>query len=424
MKTVNNMVIAFLIIVLICLCGCTDETPDRVSDAGKKNTSLEKESEITSLLEKAGEEIGWGSTDTNRTFSRFFGNMAVSPEAMYFIDKHNKQGNFKKLMYIDRKTGFCGPLCGKPECQHHSGECNSNTGSNTVVLGLSFYENKLYWLSECFSSDAGYGWNIFRIDPDGFNRELVRTISTKNGKDTEIPGGNTEVFFHRGYLFVCGELSFGNISQGEFQHETRVLAYSLVDEKQDYIIDECKSESAVYVRMQPYQDDLYFFRAVVMPKDNEIAVDRFTVGRFSITSGTTEILCDRNQETRPGFIPIDLWVNDTEILFTSESGQIYSLDKGRGAITLLPEFSQKREAYGFPDIFEERILYFGTDHYLLYDREGNYMGKIAHPEFSACTLLGADTYALYYYAEEEDRDVLGAVLHDGSGSIILWQSER
>lgn len=36
---------------------------------------------------------------------------------------------------------------------------------------------------------------------------------------------NTEVFFHRGYLFVCGELSFGNISQGEFQHETRVLAY-------------------------------------------------------------------------------------------------------------------------------------------------------------------------------------------------------
>ena len=117
--------------------------------------------------------------------------LVETEDAVYW---HSTNGR-AYLYYYDKACGESGVLCPRPECLHDAVENNRDCAGylGTFDPSLSFFEGKLWWIGYCGPNEADRA--IYRMDPDGTNREKVRDLS----REHEYQG--TKYYFHRGYIY-------------------------------------------------------------------------------------------------------------------------------------------------------------------------------------------------------------------------------
>lgn len=99
------------------------------------------------------------------------------------------------IMFVDKQSLLCGPLCGKPECAHNDIDCNAYIDA---AFCLSRYDGKLYFAS---------GDTLYKMDLDGTNREQVLKfgqpsyINDSGGSERVGSTVNYKVSLHRGYIY-------------------------------------------------------------------------------------------------------------------------------------------------------------------------------------------------------------------------------
>lgn len=150
-------------------------------------------------------------------------------------------GNLSRgtIKYLDKATGICLPLCGKPECLHDSSTCNAYVPGQ--IDGLRVYEGKLYWIS---------GSTIMRMNLDGTDREIVgQTHRSKNGL------GNPIVVIHRGYVYFAGAEE--TIIDGEAKTTVKIYADALDGSESFTLFDRLGDYQGSNCQLKPVGNDLY-----------------------------------------------------------------------------------------------------------------------------------------------------------------------
>ncbi|MBR6006509.1 MAG: hypothetical protein IK064_02660, partial [Clostridia bacterium] len=125
------------------------------------------------------------------------------------------------LRYCEKDGSDWGVVCGKPECVHDNGNpiayhreknCNGYVGSARSYMWI--LDGKIYFINdyEYWTDREGSCGSIVRMDPDGTNKEIVRSVPRPK---TSYGEGLTpqNYCYHRGllYSYVFG----GSIEQGE-----------------------------------------------------------------------------------------------------------------------------------------------------------------------------------------------------------------
>ena len=112
-----------------------------------------------------------------------FDNRALN-SGIVFLETEEKFFGMMRQEYIveaDPDTGECAYLCTKEGCDHMRLDCEARIGE-TEHGSLGFYEGKLYWIGTSRDLKAesvqAPKKGIWRIDPDGSGRELVRELET------------------------------------------------------------------------------------------------------------------------------------------------------------------------------------------------------------------------------------------------------
>ena len=424
-----SLICILMLIVLVCSCSSDKDrlsAQNRTSNEAVNTINADADNAVNKieLLQHNTQESHKSAVDCDRDFSRLMSNMAVSDEALYFADMNTSP--LKRLIFIDRESGLSGPLCGKPECLHDSQDCNSFL-ANERVLGLSYYDGKLYWLG-AYTNVKGMedGYHIFSIEPDGTKRELVRTISKRFD---DVPGGNTEVFFHRGYMFLCGEGSSEVIKDGYPVNMVQIFAYSLKDPDNDILIENTEpAEDGLSVRIQPYGDYLYYMLSSAAENEEGRLVDRYlTIIRYNIQDRTKKVLCELDNTVPSGLCSQDLWVTNNNVLISSDDGRIYECIEENGTIRIRPGFeSHTQEEY---NIFShDRVFSLQGDYLKSYDFSGKQLSETAFSIFpyeAIITPLGADGKVFYYWKSSLDhlrRSLVGVPIAGGD-AVELWDSD-
>lgn len=120
-------------------------------------------------------------------------NMTETDDAYYFM-----WSPYSYLYYSDKASGTAGILCPRPECIHDAKADNTDCSGyiRGQMMSLSFYQGKLYYVG--FSDDAkdAHRLGLFRMDPDGTNREKLTNLSCDDYSLII-----QQAFVHRGRLY-------------------------------------------------------------------------------------------------------------------------------------------------------------------------------------------------------------------------------
>lgn len=259
-------------------------------------------------------------------------------ETVYFLvgDVHSSD----RLLYVlDVPSGIVTPLCDKPECRHNSGSCNAWLGFN---YSLQLYDGKI-WFND--------GYNVYRMDPDGRNRELVTAI------DRELFFGETgasgNIFFHRGYIFHA---MVGNgVLEGELGSEVRVYALPTDGQQEPEVILQ-KNYPGKFLSMeaQPAGDWLYFYLNYRdrRPETDDVGYE-LEIYRWSLTEHILETVYAAPQDDAILTLS-NMWAQDDSVLFFGRgvdgTVSVYALDIASG------EFARQMVLGDDDDFYREYLL--------------------------------------------------------------------
>ncbi|MBR0156008.1 MAG: hypothetical protein IJM20_00625 [Clostridia bacterium] len=147
------------------------------------------------------------------------------------------------LRYSEKDGSDGGVVCARPECVHDNGNaiayhreknCNGYVGSVTPYMWM--LDGKIYFINdyEYITDREGTCGTIVRMDPDGTNKEVVKSIPKP--KTPYGDGLNPQNYcYHRGmlYSFVFG----GSIEQGEPSQPFVAMAFPLDGDEWQIIYD-------------------------------------------------------------------------------------------------------------------------------------------------------------------------------------------
>ncbi len=256
--------------------------------------------------------------------------------AVYFLvnDSHSSDSF---LYVLDVPSGIATPLCAKPECRHNSGSCNARLGFN---LSLQLYDGKI-WFND--------GYNVYRMDPDGRNRELVTAIDRELFYgDTGASGG---IFFHRGYIFhaMTGE----TVEGGEWVEEVRVYALPTDGQQEPEVIMQKRYPGKlISMEAQPAGNWFYFYLNYrdLHPETDDPEYD-LEIYRWSLTEHVLETVYTAPQGDA---ILSNMWAEDSTVAFFGREKDntvaIYVLDIASGELT------QKRVLGDDYDLYREYLF--------------------------------------------------------------------
>ncbi len=180
----------------------------------------------------------------------------ATEDTMYF-----KPDSAATLMFFDKSSGICAPLCGKPECAHTGADCNGSYGSEK---GLAIYDGKVYRYSD-------YNKEIISSDLDGTNKRTVRSTDMPLMNDTvdNASLSNIGVVFHRDIFYFSAGV--GKISQGKVEQSVAVLAYPLFSNKEGNLA--YSSDKYLEASVMPY--DAYLYICAYNDTTHELEIVRY-----------------------------------------------------------------------------------------------------------------------------------------------------
>ncbi len=135
------------------------------------------------------------------------------------------------ILYMDKDSQAVTVLCSKPNCTHLNEDCDGRIGDTVSSLAsLQEYAGKIYYCVRGFAaSDDNYEvkevLQLYRMEPDGTGRELVR--------ECEIPLGSMlggpNIILHRGriYCLTSAEIGIGDPEDENFYVTTVYVLYAI-----------------------------------------------------------------------------------------------------------------------------------------------------------------------------------------------------
>ncbi len=217
------------------------------------------------------------------------------------------------LYYIDKATGFGGPLCGKPECPHTGKNCNAF--ANSIDSCPQIYDGRLYWAATAYV-DGGTGGVICSMALDGTDRQTVREIRE------EYYRYDCSTLFHRGYAWNYG--AYNEMVDGQNKSCHYVCAIPLDPDEEPVVIlnepfiDNGNGSTVVTL----WGDDLYILTVTPILREAEEGS-----GRQYDTTGRNTYRCmrwDRETGELETLMEEDVQANWTNDLCATEDGLIYT----------------------------------------------------------------------------------------------------
>ena len=168
--------IFLLVVVLLCLTGCSGGTSYPADDSYHFETDCQY-----SL--------------SNQGFAAFF---AESPDGYYFMLTVQEDDY---MFFADKATMQAVPLCGKPNCLHFEETntdkkelCNARFMPSWFTGTVYFYNENLYVPTTSISNNKTL-YPILEVSPDGAGRKMLWELDA-------APSGDNLVF-HRGYMYLA-----------------------------------------------------------------------------------------------------------------------------------------------------------------------------------------------------------------------------
>ena len=363
------------------------------------------------------------SLDCDRAFTHLLRQFCATEDAFYFGD-----GN--RLYYVDRTTGICAPLCGKPECGHKDESCNAYYPK--PLTGIANYDGRLYMMR---SHDT-----VYSVAYDGTDRREVMTLSRDLIPDN---WSYVQYLMHRGHIyFSC---TTGDVENGEPVYRFRICAFPLDAEGDGFVIYEGDAgDSFSTPAIQPYGDGLYILLSHYDASGG--AQHGFSVKRWDTQTRELENLYEAVGV--PFNYVVDMWVMDDGIVFQGfideeRETKVYKFDFERGEPELLftaaPASTRIYAKVGISDHVVAgtgRSDESGAVPILIKDFEGNILAEESYtPDLPdgvssiGMDFFGADELQAYFYVSSGISDDSGktvgvytaivAVPLDGSGAYVL-----
>ena len=367
-------------------------------------------------------------------------NFCKNGQVLYFMSETNQNG-FRQIYYIDKETGTSGPLCGKPECRHDSLHCNSAVGDNGAGMGLSLYQNHLYFLADKVGISGGYGGKyLYSVDLDGSNRREIRKIFGPD--DIKTLSANILCLCVDDFFVMCGQ--YDRIENGAVSFVSSAMAFSLHDETAFTILENDSPISSITMRSSQDQLFISVSEQEVRSEDEAwTAPSRVHLYRYEFTEKKLSELCDRFVD----FFPWEIQPVGEKIYISTMSDQngpntVYSYDIKEAEF--IREFEMCVDSLDCPGGIENGWIclynYMGRSPYevrvTVRDFQGNLLrdDKIATKMISpggtgmGRAFLGCDEDYVYYlfrdYSGSFMREyVTGYSMADGKEKV-LWDSEN
>ncbi|MCD7770639.1 MAG: hypothetical protein LUH23_00880 [Oscillospiraceae bacterium] len=352
--------------------------------------------------------------DCDYNFFQYRQDTCSNEAVVYFVLPYEQM-----LMFYDKQSGVCAPLCGKPECDHTDYACNAYFPSSD---GLCLYNGKLYRFYES-------GKTIVCSDTDGTNKTTVRSVNTTLFTDNFTGSyiSDPSSAFHRGWFYYAAGVTV--VSAGLTTDYARVIAYPIDSDEEGTLI--YSSDEYKNVAIEPYGDYIY----IMAYDDSSHDVSRMEIVRYSVETGESETL----YKGEKSFQSRRFRVTDDAIIFcgcTLEDYTIYKLTFGEDTIETIYEGTYYY-TYGF--IGENILLGLykadGADGFdvSIIDQEGNTLMEttveyedLEAGRFVIPQIMGTDEDYIYidtrvWYNDYPYESIIALSL-DGSEQTTLWSN--
>ena len=359
----------------------------------------------------------------------FQSNMCATEDTFYFAYSDTKIGQMyhETICFLDKASGYVGPLCGKPECTHDNADCNAYIVGES--LGLSIYDGRLYWLTRPMTYSLP---KIYSAALDGTDRRLVRELDREL-----IQSGAIDGVFHRGWFYMAGE--YQNVENGEPNSYVYAVAWPLDPEEEAVVLfDMPMGMASTNYYIQGYGDGVYL--VVQKPVEKEMIIARWrpeTRALETFYEGASPNYGGRYYVVREDGVYFigDVVVGDwNEVGFAAYRFVLYRYDFASGEFEENADFETPYTKHGIDHtwlISDDLLVMAGSAKdgeltVMALDFEGNILLDQTYQlevDFKVSSYYcGRDETNLYLYYPRQP-EMLIAVALDGSGARILWDSD-
>ncbi len=246
------------------------------------------------------------TVDTARSFVHYQQDAyyAETEDNIYFAFAVNL--GWPYLLCVDKATGICGPVCGKPECGHDDETCNAYLGDEVLYVGI--YRDRLYWVATEYNGGSHEFVGSAALDGSDHRRE-------RELEDGLFPdyAGNRYMMMYEGAIYFAAIKD--EIEDGVRKEYNYVCRIPLDPEEEVEVILEEETPWSNYLPIQPYDGKLYIFTMNYDRIDEETTSSRFKLRRWDIGSGEMETLYEEDDSSF-GHVT-EPWVTEDGILFNS-----------------------------------------------------------------------------------------------------------
>ena len=407
-------IISCIIVLLLLLSGCQNNTPGTTTDPTNTDDTLQFDTE----------------KNAQNKYVMLDGGFNFQESDGFFIGK-STFGDY--LQYYDKASGISGVLCADPSCAHDSRSCGAYMEPGGA--SLSYYGGKLYWVgSEGSDFMKDYLW---QSDLSGMNRKKIMEIPRD---EIIMPYQPQQYMIHQGKLYIIGRAAVVDGTQTGLRMS--LLSSSLSgNEGFTTVYDEVCPEGAW---MTCRFVGGYIYISVVTSED--LTSFDLTVTRVDAKTNTSEVVY---QETGMPSAPGKPWVTVEHELYlsgsTNEKEYLWKIENGSkkeitswpadevknpvimdGMAMLMTRDENKIRHIDIRD-FEGKTIYSGN----LFPEEIAGLGK--DPNAYYIGIVGGDEEKLIIEIRGEEGTKLDSKhmgyfilldLKDNMKATILWSSEE
>lgn len=330
------------------------------------------------------------------------GNISETEDGYYFIWS-------RMVYYMDKETGECTILCGKPDCTHEyssgGGECNAQTGS----ILLSYYNGKLYYTSSNSVLENGsyvdYGNRLYSMNLDGTDHEVVQGLDF-------VVGGNTSFninvpMIHRGNIYFSYSGMLYTAALGDaVQDAVKIFGDEIVSDG-SYVVD----TNAMYYELWADGDTVYFMAKNVKQSNGTYKDTLFT---YDPQTGKTEQVWQVPDKSEVGEwdtagVSVNQWyVSNGYIYFFLRGNDIWYTELSTGETNRLIDLK-----------IEAGVTAFSSEYIAVIDQEYN-----GFYSSDGSDVDGGDTLYIYDYTGTLVNEVSLQKFYDENDKVstcdLLW----